>query len=154
MKKAEKIEAMLRGLPVPEAGRDPRLDPRYEGYFACFNGQRYYEAHDVLEDLWHQTRDENHAFYKGLIQFAGAFVHLQKQFHGPHHPKHGRRARPAVRLLQLAAGNLAPYRPLHLRLDVEGVWTLSTTLADQIAGADFANPWTPESAPTLGLEPL
>ena len=149
MKKAEKIEGMLRDLAANEAAG---LDPCYEGYFTCFNSQRYYEAHDVLEHLWLQARDGNHAFYKGLIQFAGAFVHLQKQFQRPHHPKDGSRARPAVRLFQLAARNLAPYRPLHLHLDVERVWTLSTTLADQITRTGYTNPWTPESAPTLSLE--
>ena len=148
MKKAEKIEGMLRDLAAGESG----LDPCYEGYFTCFNSQRYYEAHDVLEHLWLRNRDADHAFYKGLIQFAGAFVHLQKQFQRPHHPKDGSRARPAVRLFQLAARNLAPYRPHHLRLDVERVWTLSTTLADQITQAGYANPWTPDAAPTLSLE--
>jgi len=152
MKKAEKIEGMLRGLAANEADSGG-LDPCYEGYFTCFNSQRYYEAHDVLEHLWLQTRDGDHAFYKGLIQLAGAFVHLQKQFQRPHHAKDGSRARPAVRLFQLAARNLAPYRPLHLHLDVERVWNLSTTLADQIARTGYANPWTPQSAPTLSLEP-
>jgi predicted metal-dependent hydrolase len=150
MKKAEKIETMLRELAT--GGHPAGLDPRYEGYFTCFNSQRYYEAHDVLEDLWLQTRDADHAFYKGLIQFAGAFVHLQKQFQRPHHAKDGARARPAVRLFQLAARNLSPYRPRHLHLDVERVWTLSTTLAHQITHSGYANPWSPQSAPTLSLE--
>lgn len=149
MKKADKIEGMLRDLAPREAG----LNPHYEGYFTCFNRHRYYEAHDVLEHLWLQTRDGNHAFYKGLIQLAGAFVHLQKQYHRPHHPKDAGRARPAVRLFQLAARNLAPYRPAHLRLNVERVWTLSTAMADQITHSGFVNPWTPASAPTLNLEP-
>jgi predicted metal-dependent hydrolase len=149
MKKAEKIEGLLRALPPGTSG----LDPCYEAYFACFNTQLYYEAHDVLEHLWLQTRDADHAFYKGLIQFAGAFVHLQKQFNRPAHPKDAGRARPAVRLFKLAARNLAPYRPRHLHLDVERVWTLSTTLAEQIPATGYANPWTPDTAPTLFLEP-
>jgi hypothetical protein len=153
MKKAEKIEGMLRDLQASEPSSSAGLDPCYEGYFACFNSQRYYEAHDVLEHLWLQTTDANHAFYKGLIQFAGAFVHLQKQFQRPQHPKDGARARPAARLFQLAARNLSPYRPLHLRLDVERVWTMSNTLAEQIAATGFSNPWSPASAPTLSLEP-
>ena len=153
MKKAEKIEGMLRDL-RPAGDQQPAagLDPCYEGYFVCFNSQRYYEAHDVLEHLWLQTSDANHAFHKGLIQFAGAFVHLQKQFQRPHHPKDSTRARPAVRLFQLAARNLAPYRPIHLHLDVDRVWTMSNTLADQIKATGFANPWSPDSAPTLSLD--
>jgi hypothetical protein len=151
MKKADKIEEMVRGL---AGGHESTgLDPHYEGYFTCFNTQRYYEAHDVLEHLWLQTKGADHAFYKGLIQLAGAFVHLQKQFQRPAHPKDGPRARPAVRLFRLAAHNLAPYRPHHLRLDVERVWLLSTSLADRIAREKYANPWTPDNAPTLNLEP-
>jgi hypothetical protein len=151
MKKADKIEGMLREL--ASWGAEGGLDPCYEGYFVCFNTQRYYEAHDVLEHLWLQTRDGNHAFYKGLIQLAGAFVHLQKQFLRPTHPKDATRARPAARLFQLAARNLGPYRPNHLGLDVERVWALSTGLAEQIKNSNFSNPWTPETAPTLALNP-
>ena len=56
------------------------VDPRYAGYFALFNQQKFYEAHDILEDLWLPDRHGvNGSFYKGLIQLAGAFVHLQKQ---------------------------------------------------------------------------
>jgi predicted metal-dependent hydrolase len=151
MKKAEKIEKMLGDL---AADREPGagLDPCYEGYFTCFNSQRYYEAHDVLEHLWLKNRDADYAFYKGLIQLAGAYVHLQKQFERPHHPKDRNRTHPAVRLFHLAARNLAPYRPRHLRLDVERVWGLSTNMAEQIIAAEYANPWSPGAAPVLTLE--
>jgi hypothetical protein len=55
------------------------LDAHYLGYFDCFNRQLFYEAHEVLEDLWLKDKyGPNGAFYKGLIQLAGAFVHLQK----------------------------------------------------------------------------
>ena len=154
MKKTEKIEEMLRdlrGSGEQSGGAPAGLDPCYEGYFVCFNSQRYYEAHDVLEHLWLQTRDDNHAFYKGLIQFAGAFVHLQKQYRRPHHPKDAGRARPAARLFQLAAGNLERYRPVHMRLDVEAVWRMSVELAGEIERTEYRNPWTPESAPRLEL---
>ena len=30
--------------------------PCYVGYFRCWNEQRYYEAHDVLEHLWLRTK--------------------------------------------------------------------------------------------------
>ena len=54
------------------------VDARFAGYFILFNEQKFYEAHDVLEDLWLPDRHgPNGHFYKGLIQLAGAFVHLQ-----------------------------------------------------------------------------
>ena len=154
MKEAERIQTTH---PVTDGyddttGSRAGLDPRYEGYFACFNSQRYFEAHDMLEPLWLEVRNGNRAFYKALIQLAAAFLHLQRQFHRPHHPKDGNRARPAVRLFLLAAGNLAPYRPLHLRLNVESVWRLTNSLAEQITHSDFSNPWSPEDAPAIFLE--
>jgi len=149
MKKSERISAF-----VAELGTEPRLtlDPCYLGFFRCFNEQRYYEAHDVLEHLWLQTRDEHSAFFKGLIQFAGAYVHLQKQFLRPTHPKDGRRLRPAVRLFHLALGNLAAYRPTHLRLDVDALCALGARTAGEITASDFArNPWAPDRAPRIEL---
>jgi len=31
---------------------DKDYDPRYLGYFECFNRQCFFEAHEVLEALW------------------------------------------------------------------------------------------------------
>lgn len=93
------------------AGVDPQgWDPRYAGWFGCFNAGEYYEAHDVLEDLWlEQGRGaSNHAFHKALIQVAGAFVHARKGRPGP-----------AVALLRLARSYLARYPARHEGLDVE-----------------------------------
>jgi len=151
MKKTERINAFVATL---GAAPDRTFDPRYTGYFACFNAQQYYEAHDVLEDLWLQTRGADHLFYKGLIQLAGAFVHLQKQALHPTHPKHGRRLRPAARLFALAQRNLEPYGPLHHRLDVTALCALCHATAAELAatGFDF-NPWQPGRAPQLQLLP-
>jgi len=56
-----------------------QLNKHYVGYFHCFNHQLFYEAHEVLEHIWLKDKHgPNGAFYKGLIQLAGAFVHLQK----------------------------------------------------------------------------
>jgi hypothetical protein len=151
MKKNDRISAFVQKL-----GVDPALalDPRYQGYFTCFNAQQYYEAHDVLEDLWLQSRDENYLFFKGLIQIAGAFVHLQKQYLHPEHPKHRPRLRPAVRLFELGMKNLAPYGPVHLHLDVAALLRMITDMVSQIVTSDFGrNPWQPAHAPELHLIP-
>src|SRR5213082_2572941 len=110
MKKADRITQFVEQLGPSSSPSGTALDPHYLGFFTCFNEQRYYEAHDVLEHVWLQCRgDENHAYFKGLIQIAGAFVHLQKQFLRPLHPKDGRRLRPAVRLFQLGMKNIEPF---------------------------------------------
>lgn len=149
MKKNERITALVQQLGAPTA---PGLDPRYAGYFTCFNAGEYYEAHDVLENLWLETRGAEHLFYKGLIQIAGAFVHLQKQFLHPSHAKHGRRLRPAVRLFRLGIGNLAPYAPRHRQLDLTALLRLCERCAAEIVASDFErNPWSPAHAPRVEL---
>lgn len=149
MKKTQRIAALLEALPTPQG---VTLDARYVGYFHCFNRLEYYDAHDVLEDLWLESRDANWAFFKGLIQFAGAFVHLQKQALRPDHPKDGRRMHPAARLFKLANSNFAAYAPRHLQLDVEKLRHLANAFAQSIEESGFRiNPWTPGSAPQLAL---
>jgi predicted metal-dependent hydrolase len=104
-RKGERIAGLLDGL----HGRE--LDAHYLGYFECFNRKLFYEAHDVLEQLWlAQRHGPNGAFYKGLIQLAGAFVHLQKE-----------RPAPAIALFKLALGNLDKYPAIHEKLEVESV---------------------------------
>src|SRR5664279_3985000 len=95
-------------------------DRYYRAFFRCWNEQRYYEAHDVLEQVWLQktTTPSDAQYFKGLIQAAGAFVHLQKQFEYPTHPKHGRRLAPAVRLFRLAEKNLEPLGSILHGLDL------------------------------------
>jgi predicted metal-dependent hydrolase len=151
MKKNDRISAFVQQL-----GADPALalDPHYQGYFTCFNAQQYYEAHDVLEHLWLQGRDGNYHFFKGLIQVAGAFVHLQKQFLHPDHLKHGRRLRPAARLFRLGVKNLTPYGARHLQLDVEALCRMCEQMIAEIVASEFQrNPWLPENAPQLHLLP-
>ena len=79
-------------------------------FVACFNRQAYYEAHDVLEELWLRTTGENRDFYKGLIQTAAVFLKLQQG-----------KADPAVRLAQRAATYLEKYRPMRERVNVDAV---------------------------------
>jgi hypothetical protein len=149
MSKSDRIISFVGQLSLHP---DSSLDPCYLGFFECFNNQRYYEAHDVLEHLWLKERDSNWAFFKGLIQIAGAFVHLQKQFLRPDHPKDGRRLHPAVRLFELGMSNLESYRPVHLCLDVDKLSELCCGLATEIVASDFTvNPWSPSQPPQITL---
>jgi len=117
-----------------------------------FNDQQYYEAHDVLEQLWLRALEPEIQFYKGLIQLAGAFVHLQKQFRRPTHPTDGRRLRPAWRLFKLAHKNLLPFCPGFQGFGVDRAIVLIDLTLAQLERSQFtANPWSPESAPKLEL---
>ena len=57
MKKSDRIRDLVQQLGPTS---DPALDPRYTGFFACFNERQYYEAHDILEDLWLEETGEDH----------------------------------------------------------------------------------------------
>lgn len=139
--KSPKIAALIADL----QGRD--LDAHYLGWFACFNRGQFYEAHDVLEELWLADRHgPNGNFYKGLIQLAGAFVHLQKDC--PKYP----RLRPAAALFNLAEENFRAYPALHERLDLDNVRALIADWRGRLQATDFTrNPLTPDNAPKLTL---
>jgi len=117
-------------------------DAHYLGYFACFNRGLFFEAHDVLEELWLADRTgPNYAFHKGLIQLAGAFVHLQKD-----------RLRPAVALLDLAAANLRKYPEYHEGIRRAALLGLIADWRKRVTDGDFAvNPLKVHPAPKLDL---
>jgi predicted metal-dependent hydrolase len=136
--KSGKIAALI------ESCQGKSLDAHYLGYFECFNRQLFYEAHDVLEELWlAQRKGPEDGFYKGLIQFAGAFVHLQKN-----------RLRPAAALFKLSSSYLGQYPAQHQYLDVQFVLSLSQQwIARLEAGAYAQNPLEHQPAPQLALLP-
>lgn len=135
-KKSTRIAAMI------ESFQGQKLDAHYLGYFDCFNRQLFFEAHDVLEDLWlPDRRGANGDFYKGLIQLTGAFVHLQKN-----------RLRPAAALFKLANTNLEKYPLLHEQLDLKIVLRLIADWLRQLEANDFrANPLSAANVPRLAL---
>ena len=135
-----KKSAMIAALISNCQGRE--LDAHYLGYFECFNRGLFYEAHDVLEELWLPNRNgSNGPFYKALIQFAGAFVHLQKG-----------RLQPAEALLRLAHANLQKYPAIHERLAVIDVLALIGHWLERLeTNSATRNPLTSETAPRLAL---
>jgi predicted metal-dependent hydrolase len=135
--KSARIAAMI------ESFRGRELDAHYLGYFDCFNKQLFYEAHDVLEDLWLPDRHgANGNFYKGLIQLAGAFVHVQKN-----------RLRPAAALFKLAQVNLEKYPTVHEHLNLNAVLALIGGWLRQLERGDFkTNPLSAVNVPQLALQ--
>ena len=140
-KKSAKIAALI------ESCRGREADPHYLGYFECFNRGLFYEAHDVLEELWLSSRGgPNDAFYKGLIQFAGAFVHLQK------HTREFSRLRPAAALFKLSRCYLSRYPARHEDLDLRRLLELIEEWMAKLEEGEFGvNPLTTGNAPKLHL---
>jgi predicted metal-dependent hydrolase len=122
------------------AGKE--VDAHYLAFFECFNGQLYFEAHEVLEHIWLPQRNApNGLFYKGLIQLAGAFVHVQKGRPGP-----------ADALFKLSGANLEKYAPIFERLDLRYVLEIISLCRRTLESDGRIDLRT--SAPTLNLEGL
>lgn len=110
-----------RDDPTPAAaGRERRLPedrrpaPEIQGlpaelhrFVELFNEHAFWDSHEVLEGPW---RESGSGFYHGLILYASAFVHLQRE--NPHG---------IVAQLRKAEGALAPYTPCWLGVDVTGI---------------------------------
>lgn len=79
--------------------------PEYEEFFRLWAEGDYFEAHEALEGVWQRNRSD---FYKGLIQAAVGFVHLQRG-----------NAWGGRRCFGTAREYLTGYRPRHLDLDVD-----------------------------------
>ncbi|MCI0540343.1 MAG: DUF309 domain-containing protein [Verrucomicrobiales bacterium] len=135
-KKSAKIAGLLEGC------RGQKVNANYLGYFECFNRGLFFEAHDVLEELWLADKQSpNHGFYKGLIQLAGAFVHLQKN-----------RLKPSAALFTLARSNLEKYPSVHEHLDVKHLLGLIAKWLGRLESSKFAiNPLSATPPPQLAL---
>jgi hypothetical protein len=84
------------------------MDQRLKEFIELFNRKEFFEAHEVLEDLWVESEGEEKDFYKGLIQCAVAFVHLDRNnFKG------------ATKLHRTACGYLTHYLPEYAEIDTE-----------------------------------
>ncbi len=73
-----------------------------------FNHGHYFECHDTLEDLWHDTRGKDRLFLQGLIQVSAGFYHFfNSNYKG------------AASQLTRGLGKLDGYRPSHRGTDLE-----------------------------------
>lgn len=135
--KSPKIDALLATMEPT-----PGFDRHYAGFFRCFNLQLYYEAHDVLEEVWLPIRGQAQArFYQGLIQMAGGFVHLQKERLGP-----------ASRLFALALKNFEAYPARHAGIDLDLIRQVCRYHRQiVIDSGETINPWSREAPPQLAL---
>ena len=89
---------------------DVTYDPRYLKGIWLFNQGEFFDCHDCLEELWIAESSSSRAFYQGLIQAAVVLYHLENG-----------NTRGAQRLLESCRRHLAPYRPVYLGLDVDGL---------------------------------
>ena len=86
------------------------FDAHYLDYLRLFQEKKFFEAHEVLEELWRETRGREREYYQGLIQLAAALVHFQKEnFPG------------AKELFRTASKYLKPYLPRYKSVNLSKV---------------------------------
>ncbi len=54
------------------------LHPRAVEGFRCFNAGTFFEAHEALEDAWRETSAPLRGLYRGVLQAAVVYLHLQR----------------------------------------------------------------------------
>ena len=52
-------------------------DSRFEIGMKLFNSCQWYKAHDVFEEIWHETAGPERQLLQGILQVAVAQVHLE-----------------------------------------------------------------------------
>ena len=52
----------------------PQADPRFQQGVELFNAGEWYAAHDLFEELWHETADPDRRSLQGLLQVAVAHL--------------------------------------------------------------------------------
>jgi uncharacterized protein len=85
-------------------------DPRYRQFVMLFNQEEFFEAHEVLEELWHETGGANREFLQGLIQVAVALEHRRRG-----------NLKGANGVAKSARRHLMGYGPAHLGVDLESL---------------------------------
>ena len=91
-------------MPAPAP---PPLPERCLQGIGLFHDGQYFQAHEVLEDVWREAAPENRKFFQGLIQIAVAL----------HHHSRGNLAG-CRSLLARAARNLALFPDKHFGLEL------------------------------------
>jgi uncharacterized protein len=102
--------------------------PLYIQFFKCYHRQEYWEAHEVLEELWQTCRAND--FYHGLIQIAAMMHQLQRG-----------KVQGARKLAVSAIRYLEPFSPYQDGVQVDEVITWLTSclevLPDHIEKMDL-----------------
>jgi predicted metal-dependent hydrolase len=105
------------GRPLPR-GADPELtiteaefddlEDALAAAVSLWNQERFFESHELLEDVWQAAPDDDRLFWQGVIQVAVGCCHHQRG-----------NVRGAVALLGKAADKLRGYPDVYYGVDVE-----------------------------------
>ena len=104
-------------------------DPLYHRGIALYHAGRFFECHEVLEELWTPMRGPQRLYLQALIHFAVAFYHQQ-------------RGNPAgaERQLKKALRKIAGYRPLYEGVDTGTLYDEGTVCLEKIVAGETPGP--------------
>lgn len=106
-----------------------------------FNEQHFFEAHEVLEDIWHREHGEPRLFLQGLIQICAGFHHFQNA-----------NLTGAAELLQRGSEKMRKYPERYLGLDSARLLQDVDVCRDRIVRMrDGSVPAGPVEFPTIPL---
>lgn len=123
-------------------GTEAGVDKVREG-LRLFNEEFFFEAHEVLEEMWHLERGEARQFLQGLIQLSAAYHHFQN----------GNLAGAAA-LLQRGADKMRTYPSRYLGFDAEALVRSADRDRERILRMNLGQaPAGPIDFPKIALAP-
>lgn len=96
------------GVPLTEDHEPATVEQALVLGTELWDQQRYFEAHECLEHVWHAAPEDDRDLWQGVIQIAVAAVHLQRGNHVG-----------SGALLRRAAERLSRYPEQHRGLEVD-----------------------------------
>lgn len=81
---------------------EDKIEDHYNEALKLFNDERFWEVHEVLENVWRRLQGEEKRIVHGIILLAAAMVHAQKE-----------RKEVALSLLRRAYEELRPFEINH-----------------------------------------
>jgi uncharacterized protein len=125
--------------PQPEIAKPELPDDRFARGVELFNRGDYFDAHEVWEELWMDCPAAERRFVQALIQAAVALHHFERGNHAG-----------AARLFHSGRSYMAPYEPIHRKLEVRPFWRrMETYLAPALGGDSNLS----ASRPLIVLQP-
>ncbi|MFQ5907728.1 MAG: DUF309 domain-containing protein [Thermoplasmata archaeon] len=128
---------------VGEKEREERLHRGLREGVTLYNAGRFFEAHEVLEDVWLEEEGDDKIFLQGIIKIAAAFHHYGKGTY-----------RGMRNLLQAGSQMLEPFRPAYRGVELADFLSqIETWIPRAMQLVEGEDPDPSDSIPSLVYRP-
>jgi len=107
-----KFFATISNLGILPRAMSEEYPEQYLAAIRLFNEEDFFECHDLLEEIWAETRTDEKKFYQGLIQAAISLFHFGNENFGG-----------ARKLYDSSRKYLEPYLPEYMGIDLRKFMT-------------------------------